>query len=94
MSAPVPEKSRTFSLDRNILTFDSSSTVTVNHTTDNDVLQAVLGDKAFPTRPEGRIPLGHIGLSAEADKDVSFAAGKAKVSFSFSGSQRVRLRHL
>jgi hypothetical protein len=76
---------KTFNLDPNVLGPDSSASISVNATTDADVLQAFVKDEPFPTRPNGQIPLGSITLAADG-KPVNFKANGGSVSFGFEAS--------
>jgi hypothetical protein len=78
---------KTFNLDPNILGPDSSASISVSATTDADVLQAIVKDDPFPTRPNGQIPLGNIALAATGTP-VNFKANGGSVSFGFEASFR------
>jgi hypothetical protein len=86
----TPSKSnlqREFQLPSGILGPGSAETVSVSLTTDADVLQAIVGDSVFPTRPNGKIELGSVMLEASGGGDqVRFNAGQGTVGFNFSSS--------
>ncbi|HYX53006.1 MAG TPA: hypothetical protein VE783_06115, partial [Candidatus Limnocylindrales bacterium] len=85
--ATVASLQKTFKLDPNILGPNSAESVAVSGATDADVLQAILSNTAFPTRPNGQLPLGSIDLEASGGKQVAFTAGPSgTVSFDFSAS--------
>ena len=46
---------------------------------------------AFPTRPNGQIPLGSIKVQAESGKGIAFEAGPTSVSFSASAGLKTGL---
>jgi hypothetical protein len=75
-----------FQLPAGILGPGSAEKVSVSATTDSDVLQAILKDTAFPTRPGGKIELGRVMLEASGGSQVSFNAGKGTVGFDFHAS--------
>jgi hypothetical protein len=76
-----------FPLDPKILGAGSALKVSAGGTTDSDVLQAILKDTAFPVRPNGQLPLGHIQLQASGGNQVAFTAGPSgTVSFNFLAS--------
>jgi len=81
--APTPQ-SHEFILDHKILGIDSSEKITVSPVTDADVLDAIIHDRPFPTRPNGRIEMGRIALEADPGKKIFFAAGEVSVSLSAS----------
>ena len=78
--------SKEFTLDPNILGPGSAAKVDVSLTTDADVLQAIVDDKPFPTRTNGKIELGSIMLEAQGGNQVKFDAGQGTVGFDFSAS--------
>src|ERR1700690_3505072 len=85
----TPSKSgfqKEFQLPAGILGPGSAEKVSVSSTTDADVLQAILSDSAFPTRPEGKIELGSVMLEASGGTQVTFDAGQGTVGFDFSAS--------
>jgi hypothetical protein len=85
----TPSKSgfqKEFQLPAGILGPGSAGKVSVSSTTDADVLQAILSDSAFPTRPDGKIELGRVMLEASGGKQVTFNAGQGTVGFDFSTS--------
>lgn len=75
-----------FHLDPSILGSNSAETVAVSLSTDADVLQAILADKPFPSRPSGRLELGSVMLQAHGGDQVSFNAGQGSISFDFSAN--------
>ncbi|MGD0309542.1 MAG: hypothetical protein ABSC02_09650 [Acidobacteriota bacterium] len=77
--APSPQ-SREFLLDHEILGIDSTEKITVSLATDADVLDAIIHDRPFPMRRDGRIEMGRIALETGAGKNVTFAAGEVSVS--------------
>jgi hypothetical protein len=78
---------KTFNLAPNILGPNSSSSISVSANTDGDVLQAIAKNDPFPTRPDGKIPLGNIALAANG-QPVNFKANGGSVSFGFQASFR------
>ena len=84
MTTPASGLRKEFHLDPNILGPNSAETVAVSLVTDADVRQAILADKPFPTRPNGRLELGSIMLQAQGANPVSFKASQGIVSFGFS----------
>jgi hypothetical protein len=80
---PLPAKpfNKDFDLDQNVLGVGSAEKITVAANTDPDVLNAILNDFPFPTRPSGKIEIGKISLEADAGKEISFHAGQAKIGF-------------
>jgi hypothetical protein len=75
-----------FQLPSGILGPGSAENVSVSLITDADVLQAIVNDSVFPTRPNGRIELGSVVLQASGGGQVSFNAGQGTVGFDFSAS--------
>lgn len=86
MATTSPGFLKEFNLDPNILGPGSAASVSVSATTDAGVLQAILADKPFPSRPGGKIELGSIMLQAKSGSQVAFNAGQGSVSFDFSAS--------
>lgn len=91
MSSPAPGSEnlfqKEFPLDPDILAPGSALKVSVTGATDADVLQAIAQNTAFPTRPNGQLPLGSIDLQASGGNQVAFKAGPGgTVSFNFSAS--------
>lgn len=85
MAAPASSSLlKEFHLDPSILGPNSAQTVAVSLATDADVLQAILGDKPFPTRPNGKLELGSVMLQAQGGNQVTFNAGQGSISFDFS----------
>src|SRR6266849_5199830 len=85
----TPSKSnlqKEFQLPAGVLGPGSAEKVSVSLTTDSDVLQAILSDSAFPTRPNGKIELGSVMLEASGGNQVRFNAGQGTVGFDFSTS--------
>ena len=79
--AAIPGGS-TFDLDKTVTFGDSSLTAEVTGTSDSDVVDAILNNKPFPDRADGKIALGHVGLKAETGKSFSFgSAGTGSVTF-------------
>jgi hypothetical protein len=88
----MPESfSRTFQLPPNLLADGGSATVEVSTATSVDVVQAIATNKAFPSRPEGKIEMGSVSVQAEAGKDVAFNAGQGIVSFKGSAGGRAAI---
>jgi hypothetical protein len=75
-----------FQLPAGILGPGSAEKVSVSLTTDADVLQAIVSDSPFPTRPNGKIELGRVMLEASCGSQVRFNADKGTVGFDFSAS--------
>src|SRR5215469_16592662 len=75
---------KSFPLDTDILGPDSSLGLQVGGTTDTDVVEAILTNKEFPTRPDGVIDLAHISLVASGGNPVAFKGGDTTVGFAFS----------
>jgi hypothetical protein len=76
-----------FPLDPKILGPGSALKVSVGGATDADVLQAILKNTAFPTRPNGQLPLGSIDLQASGGNQIAFKAGPSgTVTFQFAAS--------
>jgi hypothetical protein len=78
---------KTFNLNPNIIGPNSSTSISVSANTDADVLQAIVKNDPFPTRPNGTIPLGNISLAADGNP-VNFKANGGSVSFGFKASFR------
>jgi hypothetical protein len=83
----APGLSRKFDLDSNIIIPGSSSSVELNLATDGDVVTAIVGNNAFPKRPEGKIELGHVAFSGDVKFKGDVAQlGSTAVGFGFSAS--------
>jgi hypothetical protein len=74
---------RKFPLD-SVLGAGAGASLELSGTTSVDVVTAVAGRKPMPTRPEGVLELGSIGLTVSSGSDLRFKAGAAKVDVSFS----------
>jgi hypothetical protein len=86
-SMATPAKSgfeKEFPLDPAILGPNSAAKVAVSSTTSADVLQALVNDSPFPTRPNGKLELGSIMLQAQGGNKIAFNAGQGTVGFDFS----------
>jgi hypothetical protein len=77
----IPISSTKFQLDKTVTAPGGSVTVDISASTDHDVLQAILDNKPFPDRPDGKIELGRIGLEAETGKTFAFNAGQTTIGF-------------
>lgn len=84
MSTEATGLQQRFSLDSSILAPGSAATLNVSGATDADVALALVSDAPFPTRPDGQIALGHIGLAVEGGNPVAFTAGATTVGFGFA----------
>lgn len=73
-----------FDLPKDILGPNSAESITIGGSTDADVLEAILNNTKFPSRPNGNIELGHIELKASGGSDIKFNAGQGTVGFNFS----------
>ena len=93
MASPIviPISSTKFQLDRTIVAPGGSVTLDIGGSTDHDVLDAILENKPFPERPEGKIELGSIDLKAETGKTFAFNAGPATVGFNASAEFKTGL---
>jgi hypothetical protein len=88
----MPESfSRTFQLPPSLLVDGGSATVSASLTTSADVLQAIVTNKAFPSRPGGKIEMGSVSVEAEAGKDIVFKADRGVVSFQGSAGGRAAI---
>jgi hypothetical protein len=88
----MPESfSRTFQLPPSLLVDGGSATVSVSLTTSADVLQAIVTNNAFPSRPEGKIEMGSVSVEAAAGKDIVFKADRGVVSFQGSAGGRAAI---
>jgi hypothetical protein len=77
-----------FPLDPSVLGTNSSLTLGIKATTDADVLQAIMNDTAFPTRPSGQLALGSIELQSSGS-GISFnTGGNGTANFTFSAAFR------
>jgi len=86
MASPigVPLSNTKFQLDKAIVAPEGSLTVDIAASTAHDVLDAILENKPFPDRPDGKIDLGSIAVKGETGKALAFDAGKSTVSFQAS----------
>src|SRR5215813_11203131 len=85
MAAPAQGSlQKEFPLPAGILGPGSAAAVTVSATTASDVLDAIVSNEEFPTRPDGKLELGSVALEASGGKQISFDAGKGTVGFEFS----------
>ncbi len=73
---------RTFPLDK-VLGAGSAATLELSGTTSMDVVTAVTGRKRMPTRPDGVLELGSIGLTLSSGEDLQFTAGSTRLNVSF-----------
>ena len=80
----APSVRNRFPLDSDILGPNSALTLEAGGATDADVVQAILSNTPFPTRPNGVIDLAHISLQAAGGNDVAFNGGSTTVGFQFS----------
>src|SRR5438445_13505843 len=83
MASPIviPISSTKFQLDKTIVAPGGSVTVDIGASTDHDVLDAILENKTFPDRLEGKIELGSIDLKAETGRPFAFIAGQTTIGF-------------
>src|SRR5438067_8751635 len=90
MASPIviPITSTKFQLDKSIVVPGGSVTVDIGASTAHDVVEAILANSPFPDRPEGKIELGSIELTAEAGKSFTFNAGQTTVGFQASANLR------
>ena len=93
MASPVviPISSTKFQLDKTITAAGSSATIDIGTSTDHDVLQAILDNKPFPDRPDGKIELGRVELKAETGKEFAFNAGQTTIGFQASAEFKTGL---
>ncbi|HXU18270.1 MAG TPA: hypothetical protein VN708_24395, partial [Terriglobales bacterium] len=93
MASPIviPISSNKFQLDKTITAAGGSVTIDIRASTDHDVLQAILDNKPFPARPDGKIELGRIGLEAETGKTFEFNAGQTTIGFQASAAFKTGL---
>jgi hypothetical protein len=93
MASPIviPISSTKFQLDKTITASGGSVTVDISASTDHDVLKAILDNKPFPDRPDGKIELGRVGLEAETGKTFAFNAGKTTIGFHASADFKTGL---
>jgi hypothetical protein len=93
MASPIviPISSTKFQLDKTIVTPGGSVTVDIGASTDHDVLDAILENKPFPDRPDGKIELGSIDLNAETGKTFAFNAGQTTIGFQASAEFKTGL---
>lgn len=75
-----------FQLPAGILGPGSAEKVTISSATDADVLQSILSNSAFPTRPNGKIELGSVRVEASGGGQINFNAVQGTVGFDFSAS--------
>jgi len=80
-----------FQLDTTITAPGGSATIDIGATTDHDVLDAILENKPFPERPNGKIELGSIDLQGETGKSFIFNAGQATIGFHASAEFKTGL---
>ena len=73
---------RTFPLDK-VLGAGSSATLELSGTTSMDVVTAVSSRKRMPTRPDGVLELGSIGLNLSSGENLRFTAGATRMDVSF-----------
>jgi len=90
MASPIvsPITSTKFQLDKTIVVPSGSVTVDIGASTAHDVVDAILGNKPFPDRPDGKIELGSIELKSEMGKSFAFNAGQTTVAFQASADFR------
>jgi hypothetical protein len=90
MASPIviPITSTKFQLDKTIVVPGASVTVDIAASTAHDVVDAILANKPFPDRPDGKIELGSIELKAETGKSFAFNAGQTTVGFHASADFR------
>ena len=93
MASPVviPINSSKFQLDKTIVAPGGSATVDIGASTDHDVLDAILENKPFPDRPDGKIELGSVDVEAETGKAFAFNAGQAMIEFHASAEFKTGL---
>ncbi len=93
MASPIviPISSTKFQLDKTIVAPGGSVTVDIGAASDHDVVDAILENKPFPDRPEGKIELGSIDLKAETGKTFALNAGQATIGFKASGEFKTGL---
>jgi hypothetical protein len=73
---------KTFPLDK-VLGAGSAATLELSGTTSMDVVTAVAGRRRMPTRPDGVLELGAIGLSLSSGEALRFTAGATRLDISF-----------
>ena len=93
MASPIviPMSSTKFQLDKTIVAPGGSVTVNIGASTDHDVLDAILENKPFPDRPDGKIELGSIDLQADTGKTFAFNAGQTTIGFKASAEFKTGL---
>jgi len=87
----IPISSNRFQLDKTITAPGGSVTIDIGASTDNDVLDAILENKPFPDRPDGKIELGSIDLKGETGKAFAFNAGQTTIGFQASAEFKTGL---
>jgi hypothetical protein len=80
----IPISSTKFQLDKTIVAPGGSITVDIGASTSHDVVDAILENKPFPDRPDGKIEIGSIDLKAETGKTFAFNAGPSTIGFTAS----------
>lgn len=85
-TTPQLNFTRKFDLDPSggILTPESAGAVEVSLSSDADVVTAIAGNQPLPSRPNGRIELGRIALTADAGRQVVLGSGGLAVAFNAS----------
>lgn len=88
MGDPIvtPISSTKFQLDKTIVAPDGSFSVEIGASTDHDVMAAILDNKPFPDRSDGKIELGSIELNADTGKEFVFDAGQTTIGFRAAAS--------
>jgi hypothetical protein len=90
MADPIvlPISSAKFQLDKSVVAPEGSVIVEIGASTDRDVMTAILDDKPFPDRPNGKIALGGIELNAGTGRNFVFNAGETTIGFRASAEFR------
>lgn len=84
----VPTSITKFKLDKTIVAPEGSLSVEIGASTDPDVMTAILNDRPFPDRPNGKIELGSIELKGDTGKKFAFDAGQTTIGFHVSADFR------
>lgn len=83
MADPImmPISSTEFQLDKAVVAPEGSLTIDIGASTDHDVITAILENKPFPNRRNGKIELGSIELKGDTGKNFAFDAGQTTIGF-------------
>jgi hypothetical protein len=86
MADPImmPISGTKFQLDKTIVSPEGSLTVEIGASADHDVITAILDEKPFPDRANGKIELGSIALKGDTGKNFVFDADQTTIGFQAS----------